>query len=167
MSRSGYKFLKINHFLEIFILLRRTQPFKLLTKTKRIRRKRLLTSSGFTMSLWKGCMRINFLKITLNYSPYKSLPISEIYLKMHLKYPDVCLDTNQSKWKNSIRHNLSLHKTTFFRLVLSYLFLLQFLRTMVGDKSEWCVILKFDEVTFYAFSLYLKFPRMTLQMYKK
>merc|ERR1711892_1613296 len=65
-------------------------------------------------------------------SEMKSLPLQDIYDQMAAAYPGQCSAENHLKWKNSIRHNLSLHKTLF-------------MRTITGDRSEWCVILDYDK----------------------
>jgi len=61
-----------------------------------------------------------------------SMTLQEIYEKMEEDYPTICRKESREKWKNSVRHNLSLHKKTFFR-------------TMLGQRSEWCVIMSYDE----------------------
>ena len=45
------------------------------------------------------------------------LNLQDLYEQMERDYPDICNKENEGKWKNSIRHNLSLHKSQFRRLM--------------------------------------------------
>ena len=43
------------------------------------------------------------------------MTLQEIYERMEEEFPTICRKESRDKWKNSIRHNLSLHKLTFHR----------------------------------------------------
>jgi len=73
---------------------------------------------------------------TIIQSEMGCLTLQRIYEAMEKRYPDDCGKDNKTKWQNSIRHNLSLHKNQFKRIQIRQ-----------PPNACWCVITDYNPVS--------------------